>query len=173
RLPAEAPIELAISGNVVVGDPTDISKPEIELDMGPHVEGRTQEPLVIRIMRFRAAECLVRTTWLGTDVKSQFSVAGSQAPPLTAVLCRQLRAVGATGLAVREHDGKGCRVIDLLDAAEVVVIVVEGGHAERQPLAGPTAITELVRQCIFRDKARSAGEKKRGAARSIEVAVDA
>src|SRR5436190_7980092 len=71
RLPAQAPLELAIGGNGLVRDPTHIAKPEIDLHMGAHIQGLTQEPLMFRIMRFRAAEGLVRAARFGTDVQSQ------------------------------------------------------------------------------------------------------
>src|SRR5438034_3529181 len=153
RLPAQTAIELVVGRDRLVRDPTDMTKSEIELQTGPQVQGLTQEPKMIGIVRFRAAEGLVGAARFGTDVKPQFRVTRTQTPPITgAILCRQLCAVRGAGLSVREHDGKGRRAIDLLGAAQVVVVVVEGRHRKRQPIMGPAAITELVSQHFFRNK---------------------
>src|SRR5260221_10507330 len=113
RLPAQAAIELAVSRNRLVRDLTHVTQPEVELQMGPDIQGLTQEPLMTRIMRFRAAERRVRAAGFGPDVKSQLRVTGSQAPPVAgSVLRGQLRSVGGAGLPVPEHDGKGCRGVD-------------------------------------------------------------
>src|SRR6266516_6481458 len=58
RLPAEPAIELAVGRDRLVRNPTDVTKSEIELQMGPQVQGLTQEPQMIRIVRFGAAEGL-------------------------------------------------------------------------------------------------------------------
>src|SRR5438093_107586 len=120
RLPAQTAIELVVGRDRLVRDPTDMTKSEIELQTGPQVQGLTQEPKMIGIVRFRAAERLVGAARFGTDVKSQFRVTRTQAPPITGtILSRQLRSVGGAGLPGRAHDGNASKGIDLLKALEV------------------------------------------------------
>ena len=118
--------------------------------MSWQIQRRPQEQLTIRIMRLAAAKGRVRAAQFGTDVDAQFRVASPQPPPIRdSVVRRQLRSVGFPLLPVGYHDGKWRRRIDLLHAAEVIVVVVEARQGEREPPLGLDAISQLVGQQLF------------------------
>src|SRR5207245_7494155 len=65
------------------------------------------------------------------------------------------------------------RCVDHVDAAEMVIAVVESGERHAQPVPGLNAVSQLVGEQVFRAKVRAAFQEVWGLARNEELAVNA
>ena len=141
--------------------------------MGRQVQRLTQELLVLRSLRFPAAERLVRAARFGTEIKVQSRVAGLEPPPIgDAIVCCQLRPVGSSCLPVGEHNRQRRGRVHLLQATNMVVIVIEGRDCQGQSLVGLTPVADLIGHQGFGHKIWPADQKKRRLPRSKELPVD-
>src|SRR5207302_11250572 len=102
----------------------------------------------------------VRAAGIGPDVDSQLRVPGAQAPAIgDSIIGGQLRSVGLAVLAVADDEGVGCGRVELLHAAEpVVMAVVRRRRYGMGSLLVP--VSQLVGQLLFGMEARAASQDR-------------